>query len=158
MLPHMFQFSSHKGQVKASLVTDRINKIPSLKLLGEHFISTMSRHTRSGAYVAVLEPQQTGARILQPALVHYYFVHKLNILVNGTHYFAFVQYLSKRLHDPWPSFDMLEVPMYRKCLDPPDWKSIVPIHRLYAPIALAPVDIDNHIAAVFLPRKVKLGP
>lgn len=46
------------------LVTGCINKIPSVKLLGEHFISRTSRHTRTGAYVSVLEPQQSGARIL----------------------------------------------------------------------------------------------
>lgn len=53
---------------------------------------------------------------------------------------------------------MLQVPMYRRRLDPLDWKCIVPVHRLHAPVAIAPVDIDDHVAAVFLPRKVKLGP
>ncbi|KAL1925885.1 hypothetical protein VTP01DRAFT_7253 [Rhizomucor pusillus] len=138
----------------ATTVTNRIQKMPTVEILGQTFISDASRHSRASPFVSVvcLHHQE---RFLRPARVLYYLTYDVcrqGVFVKHT--LAFVQYYQPRQHH-WSSYEAIDISGYNMQPAPLSKGCIAPVHCLYSTVSVFPLKIDNCAAFVFLPRKIK---
>ncbi|KAL1936650.1 hypothetical protein VTP01DRAFT_784 [Rhizomucor pusillus] len=122
---------------------EQIQKMTTIEILGQTFISDASRHYRASPFVSVVCSHNQD-RFLRPAHVLYYFKH----------IFAFVQYYQPSQHH-WGRYEAIDVSIYNMQPAPLSKACIVPVHRLYSTVGVFPLKIDNCAAFVFLPRKVQ---
>ncbi|KAL1928572.1 hypothetical protein VTP01DRAFT_2928 [Rhizomucor pusillus] len=119
------------------VVSDIIQKVPSIHLLGQLFISRMIPH-----------------KVLRLS-IQYFFRHIIKIEQRYVpHVFAFVEWLKPS--QPFPSYQDLDMHVFQTTCFPASKDSIIPVHRMYSGVGIQKLNTENTCSAFHLSRKIKI--
>ncbi|KAL1932990.1 hypothetical protein VTP01DRAFT_8668 [Rhizomucor pusillus] len=142
------QYVAITAAVPEGIPMNSIQKIPAIDLLGQQFISKMTRHTVTSCFAQVRFKRNDGSICSRPCRILYFFRHAIKLGERYVpHHSAFVEWLL-----PYPQtvpfLQKLDMHAFRSTCAPLSKDSILPVHRLYSGAAVQDLKIDNIYAII----------
>ncbi|EIE76489.1 hypothetical protein RO3G_01193 [Rhizopus delemar RA 99-880] len=123
-------------------ITTTIQSFKKINLLGQHY--QQANNDSSSSHIQAIMNNQ-----LRIGQISFFFSHSFN---NSIHYFAFVNWYSHATQH-FPTFDGTGIQVWKNQFDPVSSNSILPIYRIFNPVAICPY-VDDHILTLALPRRI----
>ena len=132
-----------------------VHVFKDLKLHGYRYRSKASQSTR-GSYIQALYLEYGDDEpAAYPGQVQYYFCHDFR--VNGVvtrHTFAFICWLDR--HNGQQKFSAGDVETWKSSYEEFSWQSILPLSRVYSPVAIAKYEASNIQRTIVIPLEQKI--
>ena len=126
-----------------------------VKIHGYKYRSAASQSTR-GSYIQALYLEYGNDEpAAYPGQVQYYFCHDFRVNgVNKRHTFAFVRWLDR--HNGQQKFSAGNVETWKSTYEDFSWQCILPLSRVYSPIAIGKYEASNIQRTIMIPLEQKI--